>query len=102
MHVQQYFVDVRDDAKLHVIATIDPACNGQRIFAFTETFTANQILSIFRKLYPNRSFMEDRDDDRKDLSKVPNADAEELLKKHYGHGFVSLEDSIKANTENLT
>ena len=43
---------------------IDPACNGERIFAFADTFTGNQLLGILRKLYPDRSFMDDRDDDR--------------------------------------
>ena len=95
---QQYFVDVRDDAKLHVIAVVDPACNRERIFAFAETFNWNQILGILRKLYPDKSFMADQDDNSTDLSKVPNADAEALLKKHYGHGFVTLEESVRANT----
>lgn len=99
---QQYFVDVRDDAKLHVIAMVDPACNGERVFAFAAPFTWNQILGILRTMYPNSSFMENQDDDSADLSKVPNADADALLKKHYGHGFVTLEECIRANTEGLS
>lgn len=81
---------------------VDPACHGQRIFGFAQPFTANQVLGILRKLYPDKSFIKDRDDSRQDLSKVPNEKAEALLKKHYGHGFTSLEDSIRANTEGLS
>ena len=81
---------------------IDPACNGERLFAFAEPFNANRLLSILRKLYPDKSFVDDRDDSRQDLSKVANEKAEALLKKHYGHGFTSLEDSIRANTEGLS
>jgi hypothetical protein len=32
-----------------------------------------------------------------DLTEVPNAEAEELLKKHYGHGWTGLEESIREN-----
>ena len=81
---------------------VDPECNGKRLFAFAEPFNANRLLSVLRKLYPDKSFVDDSNDLRKDLSKVPNEKAEELLKKHYGHGFTSLEDSIRANTEGLS
>jgi hypothetical protein len=80
---------------------VDPACNGERIFAFSAPFTWNQILGILRKLYPDRAFMQDQDDASADLSKVPNSDADELLRRHYGHGFVTLEESVRANTEGL-
>jgi nucleoside-diphosphate-sugar epimerase len=58
----QWFVDVRDDAKLHVAALVDPACNGQRIFAYAEPYNWNDVLAIFRKLKPSKSFLADRDD----------------------------------------
>jgi hypothetical protein len=45
-------------------------------------------------LEPSRQYAEDREMGE-DLSEVPNAEAEALLKKHYGHGFVNLEDTIK-------
>lgn len=46
--------------------------------------------------------MADQEDNSTDLSKVPNADADALLKKHYGYGFVTLEDSVRVNTEGLS
>ena len=95
-------MNVRDDARLHVIAMIDPACNGDRIFAFDNPFTWDQVLGIFRKLHPNKSFPDDLNDGLEDLSKVPNADAEALLKKHYGHGFIGLEETIRENIEGLS
>ena len=97
----QYFVDVRDNARLHVVALIDPECNGQRIFSFTAPFNWNDLLAIFRKQNPNRSFLEDREGLGRDLSQIPNEDAEALLKKHYGKGFTSLEESVEANTATL-
>ena len=97
----QYFVDVRDTARLHVIALIDPACNGQRIFAFAAPFNWNDMLDAFRKLRPDKIFPENREDMGRDLSEVPNEYAEELLKKHYGHGFISFQESIEANIATL-
>lgn len=97
MFPPQWFVDVRDTARLHVIALIDPACNGERIFAFTAPFTWSDVLAELRKLFPDKTFPEDQDKG-KDLSQIPNQEAEELLRKHYGRGFFSLEESIEANT----
>ncbi|KAK5131796.1 hypothetical protein LTR08_000551 [Meristemomyces frigidus] len=94
----QWFVDVRDTAQLHVAALIDPSCDGQRIFAFAETYRWNTLLGIMRKQNPGRKFIEDNENEGADLTKVPNGEAEELLKKHFGHGWIGLEESIKANT----
>ncbi|KAK0886970.1 hypothetical protein LTR02_017661 [Friedmanniomyces endolithicus] len=96
----QWFVDVQDDARLHVAALIDPSCNGKRIFAFAKPYTCNEILAIFRKAYPDRKFMDDRDMGE-DLSEIPTKFAEELLRKHYGKGWTSLEESVKAGVANL-
>lgn len=90
----QYFINVRDDAKLHVAALVDPACNGDRIFGFAAPYSWNSILAALRKLEPGKNFGADKDTGE-DLSQVPNAEAEALLKKHYGHGFFSLEETIK-------
>lgn len=81
---------------------IDPVCNGDRIFAFANPFTFDQVLAILRKLYPNKSFPDDLNNGQEDLSKVPNADAEALLKKHYGHGFLGLEESIRETLAGLS
>ena len=69
---------------MHVIALIDPDANGRRLFAFAEPYNWNDILAIFRKQKPEKSFPEDAEGLGRDLSKIPNEFAEELLKKHYG------------------
>jgi len=94
----QYFVDVRDTARLHVIALIDPSCNGHRLFAFAAPFNWNDVLAIFRKQNPSKTFAQDIEGLGRDLSEIPNDDAEALLKKHYGKGFTSLEEVLEANT----
>ena len=97
----QYFIDVRDTARLHLIALIDPDCHRKRLFGFAAPFNWNDILAIFRKQNPGKSFPDDDPEQGRDLSKIPNERAEQLLKKHYGKGWTSLEDSVEANTATL-
>lgn len=97
----QWFVDVRDTAKLHVAALIDPSANGQRIFAFAAPYSWNDILAILRKQNPDREFMADKEGEGKDLSRIENNSAEALLKKHFGHGWVTLEESLRDSTAAL-
>ncbi|KAK5674679.1 hypothetical protein LTS10_012680 [Elasticomyces elasticus] len=95
-----WFVDVADTARLHVAALIDPSCDGQRVFAFAEPFNWNDLLGVFRKLRPGHTVMEDTKMGR-NLSLVPNKDAEELLVKHFGKGWTSFEESISDNIATL-
>ncbi|KAK3067365.1 hypothetical protein LTR53_015810 [Teratosphaeriaceae sp. CCFEE 6253] len=88
-----WFVDVVDDARLHVAALLDPSCAGQRIFAAAEPFNWNDLLRIFRKLRPGKAFMADAEMGR-NLSRVPNQEAEALLRKWFGKGWTGLEESV--------
>ena len=91
----QYFINVRDDAKLHVVALADPACNGERVFAFAAPFTWNGVLATLRKLAPGKDFGEEKEMGEDRTVVVPKERAEELLKKHYGHGFTGWEETVK-------
>ncbi|KAK5701420.1 hypothetical protein LTR17_022613 [Elasticomyces elasticus] len=95
-----WFVDVADTARLHVAALIAPSCDGQRVFAFAEPFNWNDVLGVFRKVRPGHTVMEDTKMGR-NLSTVPNKDAEELLVKHFGKGWTSFEESISDNIATL-
>ena len=99
----EYFVDVRDVARLHVAALTDPDIKNERVFAFAEPFNWNDILRVLRKLRPNHTFSPDMENDEKDLSIVePQARAEEILKKNFGQeGFTVLEDTLEANIAHL-
>ena len=96
-------MDVRDTARLHVAALVDPDVKDERIFAFAEPYTWNTILAALRKVRPDKQVPEDRKDNSKDLSRVlPKPRAEEILKKNFGqNGFTGLEESIKLNVQNL-
>lgn len=97
----EYFVDVQDDALLHVAAAIHPGVQSERVFAFAEPVNGDAILAILRKLYPGRTFPADFQAE-KDLNEiVPRARAEQLLRDMGKDGWTSLEESIRRNTEDL-
>ncbi|KAF7175191.1 hypothetical protein CNMCM7691_006595 [Aspergillus felis] len=97
----QYFVDVQDDALLHVAAAIHPGVQSERVFAFAEPVNGDSVLAILRKLYPSRSFPANFQAEE-DLSEiVPRKRAEALLRDMGRDGWTSLEESIKRNTEDL-
>ncbi|TLD37912.1 hypothetical protein E2P81_ATG03587 [Venturia nashicola] len=91
----QYYVDVRDVARLHVIALLNPEVKNERVFGFAEPFNINDILAIFRKNIPQKTFQEDWPGLGRDLSIVaPKARSIELLKSFGRDGFVTLEQSV--------
>ncbi len=94
----QWMVDVKDTARLHVAALIDPEVENERILAFAYPFNCNDILACLRKLYPDKEFPNNIEDDSRDLSKLDNRRGEELLKKFGRPGWTGLEESIQENT----
>lgn len=52
-------------------------------------------------MYPDRKFLDDLPDAGKDLSTVANERAAEVLKGFGRTGFTSLEESVKAATEQI-
>jgi nucleoside-diphosphate-sugar epimerase len=91
----QYFVDVQDDARLHVAALLLPEVKDERVFAFAATFAYNEMLAAFRKAAPGHKFPDNLKQEDKHLATVPNGRAEELLRKVGRKGWTSLEESIK-------
>lgn len=97
----QYFINVQDDARLHVIALADPAVRNERIFAVTGPVNLNDIINILRKLHPQKKW-EDYPDDGQDLSVFEARErAEQLHKDAYGQGFTGLETSVEGNAAGL-
>ncbi|KAB8290034.1 hypothetical protein EYC80_010360 [Monilinia laxa] len=97
----QHFVDVQDTARLHVSALINADVQNERLFAFAEPFNNNILLRTFRKLRPDAKIIDDfHDDSIRDLSKVANERAAELLRRDFGRpGFTSLEESLANNIQ---
>lgn len=74
---------------------------NERLFSFAHPYTWNDILAVFRKLYPNRKFIDDTPNLGQDLSRVANGRAEELVRRFGLPGWTSLEESVDAVTETL-
>lgn len=93
----EWFVNVEDCTRLHVVALVNPDVNGERIFAFATPFNWTDIVKILRKLRPNIDLIPDPPpNEGRDLSDVIlSRRAEQLLRDFLGRsGWVSLEDSI--------
>ncbi|KAL1301947.1 hypothetical protein AAFC00_002406 [Neodothiora populina] len=106
----QWFVNVRDSARLHVAALTDPSITSQRIFAFAAPWTWNEILAIVRKVAPeaNRKLLPpdltaEEGGDQKDLSvSTSRSKSVEILKRNFGRDdFVGLEESIRETVESF-
>ncbi|XXH02551.1 hypothetical protein Hte_008927 [Hypoxylon texense] len=90
----QHYVDVRDCAALHVAALIYPDVHGERLFAFAAPFAWNDVVRAMEKAFPGRKFGKEISNPDRDLSKVTNERAEELVKRLTGHGWKSLQDAV--------
>lgn len=97
----QYYINVDDNAAVHVAALIFEDVKQERLFTFAHPYSWNDLLAIFRKRYPDRKFIADIEGIGEDKSIVANERAEELLKRLKGKGWESLEDSVKLLTDIL-
>ena len=88
---------MKDTARLHASALIDPDVENERILAFAEPFNWNDILAHLRRLRLDRTFPQDIPNAPRDLSTLDNSRGAELLRAHGRDGFTGLEESIKDN-----
>ena len=97
-----FFVDVEDNARLHVAALIHPGVVGERIFAYAQPYTWRGVQRAIHRLYPNRAFSGDIEDAGLDASHiVPAPRAEALLKDMGRPGWTDLKESVKMNVDDL-
>ncbi|RMZ85077.1 hypothetical protein DV738_g57, partial [Chaetothyriales sp. CBS 135597] len=98
----QWFVDVIDDARVHLAALLDKTVANQRLFAYASPYDWNDFVDAVNKARPDRSatILPRLPPHGKDLSIVDNAAAEALLTKWYPvSGWKSLEQSVVENLE---
>lgn len=94
-------VNVKDTARLHVAALLDPGVENERILASAHTFNWNGILAVLRKIYPDKKFPTDIKNEPQDLSKLDNSRGAGLLKAFGRPGFAGLEETVRENTAGL-
>ena len=93
----QYMVDVKDVGRLHVAALVEPDVQNERLFAFSQLYNYNEVMSLLRKLGPDRNIPKNNDDESRDLSIIDTKRSIELLQRMSRPGFTSMEESIKEN-----
>lgn len=93
----QYNVDVRDVARVHVAALLEPDVENERLFAFAEPFNYSRVVDILRTIDPSRQeYPPPVENEGHDLSTVDTSRSVELLKRMNRPGFISLEESLRA------
>lgn len=97
-----WFVDVADTARLHVAALALYSVSNERIFAFAEPYTWNEILAIMREVYPTRKIAEDIKGLEKSRLQVSTKRGEQLLSDVFGKkGWTTLDETIRKNLSGL-
>ncbi|KAF2828748.1 NAD(P)-binding protein [Ophiobolus disseminans] len=92
----QYFIDVRDTAKLHLAALLDADTAGERLWGFAERFNWNDVLALFRKVWPERQFPKDLEGLGVDESIADTEGALGALRRVYGlEGWRGLEGAVR-------
>lgn len=95
----QYFINVQDNARIHIAAVLYEDVKNERLFSWAAPYNWNDILAVLRKQYPEKDFIDDIPNLGRDLSKVANERAEEMLRRLGREGFTSLEQSVKDSVE---
>lgn len=79
----EWYVDVQDNAKLHIIALLGIEVKSERIFAFADIYTWTQIIELMHKILPEdrcRQLVSPPKNEGRALGKIiPAKRAEELL-----------------------
>ncbi|PVH93439.1 NAD(P)-binding protein [Periconia macrospinosa] len=95
-------VNVKDVALLHVAAILDPDTQNERLQAWAQYCTWNDILSIMRKVVPDRKLIDDFPDMTTLTVTADFSQPLALLKKWGGQdGWISLEDTVTENVKVL-
>ena len=98
------YVHVRDVALLHVAALLDTTVKHRRVHAWSAPFNYNDILTILRKLHPEKKFIDDRDGMGKMLATVDDSLGRELLRRwgkdrRQGEEWIGFEQGIRDTIE---
>ncbi|OAQ64093.1 aldehyde reductase protein [Pochonia chlamydosporia 170] len=99
---QYFYVDVQDNARLHVAALLHPQIKDERIFAYAAPYTWRDVQTKLSELYPNKSFVPEIEPSKLERSHIELAEKAEVLLKEMGReGWTSLEETLLANTRDL-
>jgi nucleoside-diphosphate-sugar epimerase len=98
----EWFVDVNDNARIHVAALLSKSVTNERIFASGSAFTWNDVFAILRKLYPSKKFADDIPNAELSNMRIPTERGVQLLRDVFGRpGWTSLEETVAENVKGL-
>lgn len=84
-HVEEYHIDVRDIARLHIAPLLDPTIKNERLFAYADIYNCENVLEIIHELRPDWKSTEVFKENRKCLMVIePRNRTEQVLKKIFG------------------
>jgi hypothetical protein len=86
---KEWYIDVRDCGRLHVLGLTTPSLGGKRVWAAAGPWGWNQILGILRRHFPNVQVPEDFEGGEPDRQRIDSEVARELL-----GGWIGLEQSL--------
>ena len=91
------FCSITDIALLHVGAAILDGFENKRLYGVSDILTWNDILAIFRQLYPEKKTYEDFDERRKEISHYDTEASLAVLKGFGRDGWKPTNEAIKEN-----
>jgi nucleoside-diphosphate-sugar epimerase len=103
-NLTEYFVDVKDVARLHAIALFDPNVQSERLFGLAIPYTWKEVIDILRGLRPScETLVKNAPPPREGFVKmVPTDRSKELLGSFFGQpDWTSLKDSLNAGITSL-
>lgn len=96
----EWYVNVQDNARLHVAALTRSDVAAERIFACASPYNWNNVLGAFRELFPGRKFIDDVPGLWDDLTTCEPAKRAEALLVDMGRpGFTPLAQSLRETFE---
>ena len=97
----QWYVDVRDVARVHVAALLEADVQNERLFAFAGTYNYSKIVDILKKIDPSRQhYPPPVENEGEDLTTTDTDRPIELLKRIGRPGFIGMEESLRAQMQN--
>ncbi|KAK5124646.1 hypothetical protein LTR85_001359 [Meristemomyces frigidus] len=97
-----HYIHVVDDALLHIAALLHPGAKSERIFSAHQSKNMNTTLALFRRLYPERRFMEDDPTEGENLAVYAEKPrATELLRWMGKDEWTGMEESFKELADSL-
>lgn len=98
----EWFVNVRDAARIHVAALLSESVRNERVFASAARYTWNEVLAILRRRYPSKTFADDLEGVELSNLVFPGGRGLQLLRDVFGReGWTGLEETIVENVKDL-